>query len=185
MHSIVASALCRRVAAAFHQRSCRRLLRASLHAWQAAAAARRQRRHQLEHARLLLQRRLMGRLLAGWRRATLAGKLCHTLGVVQQLQAAVDRVREELAHKAQQVGWGLPACRLPCWPSCVPPPTGSSSCDATSHAQQLVARVVGRPACLPACPSACLPAGVKSADSQAHCGGSVAGTQPACALPGC
>lgn len=102
-------ALCRRVAAAVHQRSCRRRLRASLHAWRAAAAATRQRRHRLEHARLLLQRRQMGRLVAGWRRATLAGKLCRTLGVVQQLQAAVDRAREELEHTAQQVGWGPPA----------------------------------------------------------------------------
>ena len=44
------------------------------------------------------------RVLSGWRRAALAGKLYHTLSTVQQLQVAVERAREELEHKSQQVG---------------------------------------------------------------------------------
>ena len=98
---------CRRLADAFRQRSCQRRswasLRAALHAWRAAVAAKQQRRGQEAHARALLRRRLLGRVVAGWWRAMLAGKLCRTLEVVRQLQGAVERVGEELQHKARQV----------------------------------------------------------------------------------
>lgn len=77
-----------------------------MRAWREAAAARRFLRGQGAHAKALLQRRLLGRVLAGWRRAALAGKLCRTLEVVRQLQVAVERVSQELHHKAQQASAG-------------------------------------------------------------------------------
>lgn len=94
---------CRRAAEAFNQRRLQRRFRATLRAWREVAAARRYLRAQGAHAECLLERRMLGRVVGGWRRAALAGKLCHTLEVVRQLQSAVERVSQELQHKAQQV----------------------------------------------------------------------------------
>lgn len=99
-------ALCRRLADAFCARASQRRFAAALRAWRDAAAERRRRRAQGAHVAALLQRRALGRVLAGWRRAALAGKLCHTLAVVRELQGAVERVSEELTTKAQQVRAG-------------------------------------------------------------------------------
>lgn len=93
----------RRLADAFCERASQCRFAAALHAWREAAAERRRRRAQGAHVAALLQRRSLGRALAGWRRAALAGKLCHTLAVVRELQAAVERVSDDLAAKAQQV----------------------------------------------------------------------------------
>lgn len=46
---------------------------------------------------------MLGRVIAGWQRATLAGKLYQALDVVQHLQSAVGRMREELDLKAEEV----------------------------------------------------------------------------------
>lgn len=56
----------------------------------------------------------LGRHLATWRRGVLISKLQRALGSVQQLQAAIESVREELQRKAAEVrghrvgmeGWG-------------------------------------------------------------------------------
>lgn len=95
---------CRRLAELFDQRRRQRRFRAALSAWQQAAAARRARRGQLAHSRALLARRLLGRVVAGWRRAALAGKLYSALEVVHSLQGAVERARYEVDRKTQQVG---------------------------------------------------------------------------------
>ena len=107
---------CRRAADAFNQRRLQRRHRATLCAWRDAAAARRYLRAQGAHAKALLERRLLGRVLAGWRRAALAGKLCHTLEVVRQLQGAVERVSQELQRKAQQASVWV-ECGVVCRPS--------------------------------------------------------------------
>ena len=75
---------CRRAAEAFNQRRLQRRFRATLRAWREVAAARRYLRAQGAHAECLLERRMLGRVVGGWRRAALAGKLCHTLEVVRQ-----------------------------------------------------------------------------------------------------
>ncbi|PSC71599.1 hypothetical protein C2E20_5054 [Micractinium conductrix] len=93
----------RRLADACAARAAHRRFCSSLAAWRGVVAAKRAQRHQVAHARALLARRMMSRVLSGWRRAALAGKLYHTLSTVQQLQVAVERAREELEHKSQQI----------------------------------------------------------------------------------
>ncbi|KAL4442948.1 hypothetical protein ABPG77_008439 [Micractinium sp. CCAP 211/92] len=93
----------RRLAELFDRRRRQRRFRAALAAWRQSAAARRAQHGQLARARALLARRLLGRVVAGWRRATLAGKLYCALEAVHSLQGAVERARLEADLKAQQI----------------------------------------------------------------------------------
>jgi hypothetical protein len=100
--------MCRRLADAFRESCDRRRLHACLLCWRAAAACRRRRRRRLGHATALLHGRLLGRVVAAWRLASMAGRLNAALGAVWQLQGAVEGVRQELQRKMEQVGARLP-----------------------------------------------------------------------------
>jgi hypothetical protein len=94
---------CRRLAEAYRQHRCRRNFRAVLRAWRAVTAYQQHQRQQLAYASNWMRRCLLARLLAGWRRATLAAKLCASLEAVTQLQGAVVCMHLELECKAEQV----------------------------------------------------------------------------------
>lgn len=78
-------------------------LTAAFGGWREWVARRQLRRQRLVHAQQVLARRCAERVVGAWRRGVLAAKLGKTLEAVQELQGAVQHVREELYHRAAEV----------------------------------------------------------------------------------
>ena len=100
---VVHAARAKQRANAHHQARARRAFASAFCAWRQRVRDKQLARQRLMHASRLLERRALGRSLAAWRLGALASKLASSLGMAQELQAAVTRVRDELQGKAAEV----------------------------------------------------------------------------------